>query len=204
MAPTTQKGRRQRTEEMILEAALDVFSTYGLKGATLDQIADRAGMSKPNLLYYFRGKDDIYRHLMGDLLQTWLDPMREIDPGGDPRDEILRYVRRKLAMSRDFPRESRLFATEIIAGAPLLEPFLREELHPLVQDTVALIQGWIGAGRIAPVDPIHLIFSIWALTQHYADFATQVEIVSGDADPLEGAGRFLDQLFGALLTQGQQ
>lgn len=204
MAPTPRNGRRQRTEEMILQAALDAFSTYGLKGATLDQIADRAGMSKPNLLYYFHGKDDIYRRLMSDLLQTWLDPMRAIDPNGEPREEILRYVRRKLTMSREFPRESRLFATEIIAGAPLLEPFLRNELRPLVQETVALIEGWIARGRIPPIDPMHLIFSIWALTQHYADFAVQVDIVSGDVDPLNGAGRFLEQLFGALLTQGKK
>ena len=99
--------------EKILDAALEVFSAYGFRGATVDQIAALAGMTKPNLLYYFRRKEDIHVTLIQRLLDNWLAPLRELDDIGDPMSEIRSYIRRKLEMARDFPRESRLFANEI-------------------------------------------------------------------------------------------
>src|SRR6056297_2493766 len=152
---------QQRNRKRILEAALDVFSQHGYRGATLDQIAARSGLSKPNILYYFSGKEAIHVTLLNQLMKTWLEPMRDIDPAGDPREELLRYVHRKLEMSRKYPRESRLFANEILQGAPRIQPHLERELKPLVDSTAALIERWIGEGKLAAVDPMHLIFSIW-------------------------------------------
>jgi len=185
--------------DVILEAALDIFSANGFRGATVDQIAEAAGMSKPNLLYYFRGKEDIHETLIKQLLDTWLAPLRELDEAGDPMTEIRSYIRRKLEMARDFPRESRLFANEILQGAPRIVPMLEAELKPLVDEKAAVIRGWIRNGRIARVDPWHLIFSIWATTQHYADFDVQVRAVLGPDRGGEGrfedAARFLEQLY---------
>jgi TetR/AcrR family transcriptional regulator len=185
--------------DLILEAALDVFSAHGFRGSTIDQIAEAAGMSKPNLLYYFRSKEDIHETLIKRLLETWLAPLREMDEAGDPVTEIRSYIRRKLEMARDFPRESRLFANEIIQGAPRIMPMLEGELKPLVDEKAGIIKGWIRAGRIAPIDPWHLIFSIWATTQHYADFDVQVCAVLGPDRGGEGrfedAARFLEQLY---------
>ncbi|MEC9104582.1 MAG: TetR family transcriptional regulator C-terminal domain-containing protein, partial [Pseudomonadota bacterium] len=130
----------------ISEAALDVFSTHGFRGATVDQIAKAASLSKPNLLYYFPSKEAIHTHLLENLLDTWLDPLRQINPDGDPLDEILTYVRRKLTMSRDMPRESRLFAYEIIQGAPNMGAGLEEVLKPLVDGQAQVIRGWMEDG----------------------------------------------------------
>ncbi|WP_234455266.1 TetR family transcriptional regulator C-terminal domain-containing protein [Thermohalobaculum xanthum] len=171
-----------------MDAALEVFSREGFRGATIDQIADAAEMSKPNLLYYFPGKEEIYRALLDRLLETWLAPLREMDAGGEPRHEIRDYIRRKLEMARDYPRESRLFAGEIMRGAPLLGEALKGPLKDLVDEKAAVIEGWIRQGRLARHDPRHLIFAIWATTQHYADFDVQVRAVLGD----EGEGRFSD------------
>lgn len=191
---------QQRNRSLILDAALDVFSQHGYRGATLDQIAAQAGLSKPNILYYFSGKEDIHVTLLNGLMDTWLAPMREIDPGGEPLEEILRYVRRKIAMSFEFPRESRLFANEILQGAPRIGPHLESGLKPLVDSTATLIEGWTAAGKLAPVDPRHLIFSIWATTQHYADFDAQVQVLMEGRDAQEGAEAFLDTLYRRLLT----
>lgn len=109
-----------RNRGKILDAALEVFSAQGFRGATLDQIARQAGLSKPNILYYFSGKEEIHVTLLTALMDTWLAPMREIDPDGEPLEEIMRYVHRKLEMSRELPRESRLFANEILQGAPMM------------------------------------------------------------------------------------
>jgi TetR/AcrR family transcriptional regulator len=132
-APVKKPSRIQkRNRKRILDAALEVFSAQGFRGATLDQIASEAGLSKPNVLYYFDSKEAIHATLVETMLDTWLDPLRALDPDGVPRDEILSYVRRKLAMSRDFPRESRLFANEILQGAPRILPALEGELKALV------------------------------------------------------------------------
>ena len=189
-----------RNRDAILEAGLDVFSGAGFRGATLDGIAAAAGLSKPNLLYYYPSKEAIYEALLARLLETWLDPLRALDPSGDPKAELLAYVERKLALSRDFPRESRLFANEILAGAPQIGGVLSGDLKRLVDERAAVIAGWGAEGRIAPVDPYHLIFSIWALTQHYADFDVQVRAVLGGGDPFPEAGRFLAALYDGLLT----
>ncbi len=191
-----------RNRETILDAALEVFSQMGFRGATLDRIAEVAGLSKPNLLYYFPSKEAIHEALLSQLLDAWLDPLRDMDAGGDPLTEILGYARRKLELSRDYPRESRLFANEILQGAPRIQRVLETDLKALVADKSEVIRGWIEAGRIAPVPPEHLIFSIWALTQHYADFEVQVQAVLGEGhDPFAEAGDYLETLLRRLLAR---
>jgi TetR/AcrR family transcriptional regulator len=167
-------------EDIILGAALEVFSAYGYRGTTVDQIAERAGMSKPNLLYYFRRKDDIYRAVLEKTLADWLAPLRGLDPGGEPLDEISRYVSAKMAMSRDNPKASRLFANEMLHGAPIIGDFLSGPMKALVDATAQIIRAWITKGQIAAIDPYHLIFTIWAMTQHYADFDIQIRAVLGE------------------------
>ena len=163
----------------VLHAALGLFSRYGLHGTSVDQVAARAGVSKSNLLYYFVNKEELYVCVLRDLLQVWLAPLREFSAEQDPQRVIGDYIRRKLAASRDNPDASRLFCLEIVQGAPLLRDELGRELRDLVEQKSAVIQSWVDAGRLAPVDPQHLLFMLWATTQHYADFAVQVEALTG-------------------------
>jgi len=163
----------------ILDAALTVFSAYGFHGARIEQIAAAAGMSKPNLLYYFRSKDALYTAVLERTLDMWLEPLRGLDAARDPFDALGEYIAVKLDGSRRDPAASRLFAMEIIQGAPHLSPVLSGRLKCLVDAKAAIIERWIAEGRMAPVDPRHLLFSIWATTQHYADFAVQVRAVAG-------------------------
>lgn len=184
------KATRIQSEnrEKIEAAALEVFARDGFRGATVDAIAQAAGMSKPNLLYYYRSKDAIYQRVLEGLLDSWLAPLRELDAEGDPAREIGAYIDRKIEMARDYPLESRLFANEMLRGAPILGEVLERELKPLVDEKTAVLRGWARAGKIAPLDPRHLFFAIWATTQHYADFDPQIRAILGD----EGEGRFHD------------
>jgi len=156
-------------------------------------------MSKPNLLYYFPSKGEIHKRLIAELLDMWLGPLREIDAAGDPVPEIRSYIRRKLEMARDFPRESRLFANEMLQGAPRTLDMLEGDLKRLVDDKAQVIRGWMDGGKLNRCDPYHLIFSIWATTQHYADFDVQVRAVLGPDRNGDGrfddAARYLEQLF---------
>lgn len=197
--PTTQPRTRIQAEnrERIAAAAVEVFGAEGFRGATVDAIAERAGMSKPNLLYYFASKEAIYRAVLEKLLETWLDPLRQLDEAGDPMQEIAAYLDRKIEMARDFPAESRLFANEMLRGAPNLIDVLEGDLKRLVDEKAKVIRAWIRQGRLRKVDPYHLIFAIWSTTQHYADFDPQVRAVLGGADEarFHDAARFLRALF---------
>jgi TetR/AcrR family transcriptional regulator len=190
---------QREKQDVILEAALNVFSVHGFRGATIDQIAEAAGMSKPNLLYYFASKEEIHRTLLTSMLDLWLDPLRELDADGDPVPELRSYIRRKIEMARDFPRESRLFANEMLQGAPHAIDVLEGELKQLVDEKAGVIESWMEQGKLVRTDPYHLIFSIWATTQHYADFDVQVRAVLGPDRGGEGryedAARYLEGLF---------
>lgn len=193
---------QKKNRDTIRAAALEVFATHGYRGATLDQIAAEAGLSKPNVLYYFANKEAIYAELLSGLLETWLDPLRAIDPDGEPIAEIIAYVQRKLQMSRAYPRESRLFANEIVQGAPRILDQIEGPLRALVDDTADMLRHWMEVGRLAPLDPHHLIFSIWATTQHYADFNVQIRgiLQPDDDEHLDTATVFLTEMFTRALT----
>jgi len=192
---------QKKNKVMILRAGLEVFSQFGFRGSTIDQVAELANLSKPNLLYYFPSKEAIYTALLAQLLDDWLEPLKSLDRDGDPVEELLNYANRKLAMSQNFPQESRLFANEIIQGAPRMGEVLKGELRELVDEIAIVIDRWIKQGRIKPVDPYHLIFTIWSLTQHYADFDVQVRAILGDVDPYEGAKPHLEATLRGLLEK---
>jgi len=198
MTQTRPQTRIQRKNTAaILEAALAVFSQHGFRGSTLDQIARAAGLSKPNLLYYFPSKEAIHVELLSGLMEVWLAPLYHINSDGEPIDEIVDYMLRKLEMARELPRESRLFANEIVQGAPRIMDQITGELRDLVEEKSAVIQGWIDAGKLAALNPRHLLFSIWATTQHYADFDVQVRgILRPEADAhFADAASFLEQFY---------
>tara|TARA_Y100000746_G_scaffold207351_1_gene195631 strand:+ start:774 stop:1391 length:618 start_codon:yes stop_codon:yes gene_type:complete len=190
--------QRKKTTE-VLDAALDVFSINGFRGSTIDMIAKRAGLSKANIFYYFNSKEEIHSQLISQLLEKWLEPLKKLSATGDPTEEICDYVSRKLQMSKIYPRESRLFANEILQGAPRIHKALKSDLKDLVDEKILIIQKWSDDGLIAEVHPYHLIFSIWSLTQHYSDFDVQVRAVLTHEEPYENAELYLHDLFTKLL-----
>ena len=168
-----------RNREKILGAATDSFSLYGYRGATLDQIAAAAEMSKPNLLYYFSSKEELYLAVLRNVLEIWLIPLRELGEQDEPKPAISAYIDQKMELSRLYPAASRVFANEIAAGAPVLKPVLDTYLRKIVVKQARVIRRWIKQGKMAAVDPYHLLMMIWAVTQHYADFAVQIDAVLG-------------------------
>ncbi len=184
--PSPEKSTRIQVQnrERILNAALDVFSRFGYRGSTVAQIAEGSEMSKANLLYYYKSKNDIYTAVLEHTLVEWLAPLTALDPNGDPADQLWKYTQSKLALSKSAPEASRLFANEILQGAPMIKQFLQNDLKALVDEKCAVIQHWIDSGKLAKVTPLNLLFLIWATTQHYADFHVQAELLSNDPDNL--------------------
>ena len=191
---------QKKNHLVIMAAGLKIFSQFGFRGSTLDQIATESGLSKPNIIYYFSSKEAIYEALLAQLLAHWLKPVRDINPDGNPIEEILGYAKHKMMMSRLYPRESRLYANEIIQGAPRIKDALKGELREVVSSLVQLMNKWSSAGLIRSVDAHHLIFSIWAMTQHYADFDVQVQAVLGEGDHFPDAERYFEDMLRRMLT----
>jgi TetR/AcrR family transcriptional regulator len=166
-----------RNEEKILEAALKLFSAFGFHGTTMEKIAELADMSQPNLHNYFKTKADLYEAVLNDILTIWVDPINSLDVDGDPETELRQFIGKKIEMARRYPEASRIFAGEMLQGAPILMHHLKGQVRMKVKAFSTVIESWVRQGKIRPVDPVHLIFMIWASTQHYADFMPQIRAV---------------------------
>ena len=170
---------RQLNEARILSAAEAVFAEAGFTGAAMQAIAEKAGLPKANLHYYFGTKEGLYRALLANILDMWVDAFDHFTPESDPAEALTAYVRDKMRWSRTRPLASKVFANEVIHGAQQIEGYLNNKLRRRVEEKSAVIKTWIRAGRMAPIDPKHLFFSLWAITQTYADFDVQVRAVLG-------------------------
>ena len=182
-AVDSSKGQiRQANEALILSAAEKVFARAGFGGATMAAIAEASGLPKANLHYYFGSKEVLYREVLARILHDWLAPTHGITPDADPRTALEQYIRDKMALSAERPDGSKVFANELLHGATVVKDMLASDLRRLMQKKAAVVQGWIDTGRMAPVDPLHLFFTIWAATQTYADFDEQIKAVLGRAN----------------------
>ena len=176
---------RDRLEADILEQAVRVFAESGYEGASIATIAERSGLSKQNLMYYFPTKQQLYQRVLDDVLDDWLARMDklasaavgEADGKHAPQDMLRAYIAAKLRFSREQPWASRVYALEVINGAPLYGGQIRERVVPLLRKDIAMFEAWSKAGKIAPVNATHLMFAIWAMTQSYADFSAQMTLV---------------------------
>jgi len=166
-------------QQKVIDAGTEVFAKYGFRGTTIDQIADVAGMSKPNMLYYFKTKKEIYLGVLEQTLNKWLESLMDWQVTGTAEETLTKYIDKKFEFSRDHSAGSHVFANEIMEGAPVLKTLLGEDLKKLVGENTRVIRGWIKEGQIRPIEPIHLIFMLWAVTQHYADFSVQIETLTG-------------------------
>jgi TetR/AcrR family transcriptional regulator len=176
--PTRRVLNRDQLEAGIIAEAVKIFAECGYEGTSIATVADNAGLSKQNLMYYFPTKQALYQRVLDDVLDDWLERMdRLADPQGDPRDVLRAYVKAKLRFSREQPWASRVYAMEVIGGARLYGPQIKSRVVPLLRRDIAVFERWIEQGKIARVNATHLLFAIWAMTQSYADFGTQMTLV---------------------------
>lgn len=172
---------RTNHEEAILAAAEAVFAERGFSGATTAAIAARAGLPKANLHYYFPTKADLYRQVLTGVLEAWLSAADAFESGAPPAEALGRYIAAKMDLARTRPQGSRIFASEILRGAPEIQDFLETTLRQWVESRGAVVRRWIAQGALKPIDPRTLFYMIWATTQHYADFAHQIATLNGGA-----------------------
>ncbi|MDW4547967.1 TetR/AcrR family transcriptional regulator [Defluviimonas sp. D31] len=170
---------RRENEARILAAAEKVFAEAGFGGATMQLIADMAGLPKANLHYYFATKEELYRKVVQQIFEIWLHAADSFDDAPGPVEAIGAYIDAKMEISRRHPFGSKVWASEVMHGAPVIQDYLETTLREWTKGRAGLIQRWIDEGKMAPVDPRHLLYMLWATTQHYADFGHQIETLNG-------------------------
>ncbi|MCY4343839.1 MAG: TetR/AcrR family transcriptional regulator [Gammaproteobacteria bacterium] len=177
------RGRiRDRNFQTILKAAEQEFALHGYRGASTRKIADRAGVAKASVHYYFSGKDNLYLAVLNNIIELWNVHLEDMKVDDDPAEVLDKFIRRKVELAHTHPQASKVFAMEIIQGAPRIKGYIRSDMRRWVREKAAIIDAWVEQGRMAPVDPAHLIFMIWSTTQHYADFDAQVLTILNHAE----------------------
>jgi TetR/AcrR family transcriptional regulator len=175
-AKPAEKGGEERIRALnirkIMKAATIVFSRRGFDGARIVEIAERAGLPKANVYYYFGSKEEIYDAVIAHLIQGWDDALKHISLDRDPIASLEAYVRAKLDYSRRNVEESRVFAAEILRGGQFLSRKDRDHMRVVTRRHAEIVDQWIASGKLRPVDPRHLFIILWSATQFYADFET--------------------------------
>lgn len=178
---TTQQRNREQTQSRILAAAERVFAEYGYAGGSISQIAAAAGLPKSNVVYYFPTKEALYREVVGDIFEVWREAADCISEQADPIQALSDYIDTKLDLARSRPFGSKVWANEIIQGAPIVQDYLEGELRSWTEDRIRVIDRWIEEGKIQPVSARHFLYAIWAVTQHYSDFGHQISTLNDGA-----------------------
>ncbi|NVK39998.1 MAG: TetR family transcriptional regulator C-terminal domain-containing protein [Oceanospirillaceae bacterium] len=189
---------RQQNEKLILDAAEQEFARHGFKGTSMQQVADRAGLPKANIHYYFNNKLGLYYAVLSNIIELWDSTFNELSGDDDPAEVLPRYIATKIDFSRRYPQASRVFAMEILSGGTHLSEYFQQDYREWFRSRAAVFERWIADGKMKPIDPAHLIFLLWGSTQHYADFAIQVQAALGkeelEEDVFETAARTLTEI----------
>lgn len=184
MTMTTKNTKpRAKNTEIILKAAEKLFVERGYGGASMQAIAEEAGLSKANIHYYFTSKEKLYQAVLTKIIGSWNSELQGLSIDDDPAEVLEKFIYKKVELAYQFPQASKLFAQEIIQGAPHLKDYIRTEMRTWVREKSKIIQSWVDQGKIKQqIDPMQLIFLIWSSTQHYADFETQVLTIMNRAE----------------------
>lgn len=180
-APIRKQNKRRENEVIILQAAEKVFAEEGFGGATMQLIADVAGLPKANVHYYFSTKESLYRQVVSNIFDVWLQAADSFEEAAGPADGIGAYIDAKMEISRTHPAGSKVWASEVMHGAPIIQDYLETTLVEWTNSRVTAINAWIDAGLMDPIDPRHLLYMIWSTTQHYADFGHQIQTLNNSA-----------------------
>ena len=196
----SQQDIRAHNQAIILSAAEEEFVLQSYRGATMQGIADRAGLPKANIHYYFKNKRNLYKVVLRSIIEEWNTGLVTMTVDSDPKTVIEKFVRTKLNQAFAHPNRHKLFAVEVIGGAPHLHDFMSTTMKEWALDKTQVMSTWHQQGKIGIADPLQLLILIWATTQRYAEFETEIiGLLQKDAYDLEDEARAADFLVPFIL-----
>ncbi|MBU5617780.1 TetR/AcrR family transcriptional regulator [Psychrobacter sp. TAE2020] len=196
----SQHDIRAHNQAIILSAAEEEFVLQSYRGATMQGIADRAGLPKANIHYYFKNKRNLYKVVLRSIIEEWNTGLVTMTVDSDPKTVIEKFVRTKLHQAFAHPNRHKLFAVEVIGGAPHLHDFMSTTMKEWALDKAQVMTTWHEQGKIGIADPLQLLILIWATTQRYAEFETEIiGLLQKDAYDREDEARAADFLVPFIL-----
>ena len=174
---------RDRNRQRILLAAGEEFADKGFSAARTQDIASRAEVPKSNVYYYFQSKENLYLRLLENVVGAVLEASALLRECDDPAWALPAHIRARLHIARQRPQAYKVFASEMLHGAPHLPREWLQRLRAESLRSLECLAAWIDRGLLAPVDPQHLLLSISAATRTYVDFDWQIAMITGKAQP---------------------
>lgn len=154
-------NKDESTEQKILAAAKAVFIEQGMAGARMQDIADRAGINKALLHYYFRSKDKLFEMVFREAAMKFLPRVSILFEADMPLfDKIRAFVDNYITLLMDNPFIP-LFVLNEVHKSP--EDYIAKiwgGRMPPVKEFAAHVQREIEAGRIKPIKPFHLMMNM--------------------------------------------
>ena len=196
------EATREKNEQLILAASEKLFSRLGYDGASMSMIAKEAGVAKANVHYYFTNKDSLYETVLENIVNSWNLGLENVSVEDDPAVVLYKYIQYKVILSIEKPMQSRLFAIEMIRGAPFLQDYIRHNSRPWFREKYALFKAWMDAGKMDQVDPNHLLFTIWSTTQFYADFQTETLLLLNKAEYEDSDVQTITESIAQIILKG--
>lgn len=160
------KAKDTGTEEKILAAARKVFTTKGMAGARMQDIADEAGMNKALLHYYFRDKDKLFETVFLEEAQKFFPTINAIFASDQPLfEKIETFVSEYIDEMLENPYLPWFVINEINRDPDqFMYKIWGKDNLPNPGKLLEQIDAEVKAGRIRPIHPVHLLMNMISMT----------------------------------------
>jgi AcrR family transcriptional regulator len=200
------KGRKGReTAERILDVAEEIFAEKGYDGATLRDVAARAGLRTPSLYNHFPSKDSLYTAVLERGIGPVLRALGESGADGDPARDPGRLVEHMMELLARRPQLPRLVLHETLTGGRHLTRILQEWIGPTLERAQRMVERGPAAARWEAeqlpnlvLAMYHIVVGYFAIAPLYRDL-NGIDLLSEQA--LERQTRFLHKLATSLFAE---
>jgi len=202
--PRRRKG--ELTAERILDVAEEIFAERGYAGATLRDVATRAGLRTPSLYNHFPSKESLYAAVLQRGISPVLDVLTEVVAARDRGDRDVRgVVERTMDLVGRRPNLPRLILHETLSGGRHLTPMLREWIQRTFARAYQMVETTSAAGRWAPDQLPLLVLAMYHVFVGYFAIAHVYKDLSGEdllsEQSLVRQTRFYGDLVAALFEE---
>jgi TetR/AcrR family transcriptional regulator len=184
----------------ILDAARAEFAQRGFPAARLQDIAERAGLTHPTLLYHFGTKERLYAAVIEQAMEDWAAmtslAVAQAPPGFDRVAALVDAGLEFFASHHDFVV---IWRREAIEGGGRLEQAMADHLRPFFDRAVAFLRGEVAAGRLREHDPIELMQLVYgAVMTYFSDAGFRARLLQEDPSSAPARERFRGALTAML------
>src|SRR6188472_1561954 len=184
----------------ILDAARAEFAQRGFPGARLQDIAERAGLTHPTLLYHFGSKEGLYAAVIEQAMLDWAAvtsrAVSDAPVGFDRVEALVSAAMEFFATHHDFVV---IWRREAIEGGARLEIAMTQQMRPFLNRAVGFLEREIEAGRLREHDPAELMQTVYgAVSTYFSDAGFRAALSGVDPMTSEARARFRDAFTGML------